>query len=84
MSSKSVTMEKGMLEELLLVCTFVGTKKAGEDPTSSKKADEIGFVRGEDCVVREPFCSFVWCGGGGLLLLERPGASDRVVRPPPS
>lgn len=41
-------LEKGMLEELLLVCTFVGTKRAVDDDSSA--VDD--FVRGEDCVVR--------------------------------
>ena len=34
-----------MLDELLLVCTFVGTRKVNDD-----ESDVESFVRGEDCV----------------------------------
>lgn len=41
-------MEKGMLEELLLVCTFVGTQRAASDAEGGETLES--FVRGEDCM----------------------------------
>ena len=41
----TVELERGMLDELLLVCTFVGTRKVNDD-----ESDVESFVRGEDCV----------------------------------
>ena len=41
----TVELEQGMLDELLLVCTFVGTRKVNDD-----ESDVKSFVRGEDCV----------------------------------
>jgi len=39
-------LEQGMLDELLLVCTFVGTKKVTDDDETPVES----FVKGEDCV----------------------------------
>ncbi|KAJ1455705.1 hypothetical protein M885DRAFT_519416 [Pelagophyceae sp. CCMP2097] len=44
----AATMPKGMLEELLLVCTFVGTKRA--DDGGEGAPGQQGFVRGEDSI----------------------------------
>lgn len=37
-----------MLEELLLVCTFVGTQRAASDAEGGEELES--FVRGEDCM----------------------------------
>ena len=44
-------MEKGMLEELLLVCQFVGTRRAAGDDDDAGASPDAEFLRGEDCLV---------------------------------
>jgi hypothetical protein len=44
-------MEKGMFEELLLVCQFVGTRRAAGDDDDAGASPDAEFLRGEDCLV---------------------------------